>query len=94
MKANTALGLIAAGSALCLNGVHRGQWGWARPVSRLCAVFIIALASATLVEYVLGVDLGIDQILVVEPAGAVGTIHPGRMAPLTVLSFEFLGYRC
>jgi signal transduction histidine kinase len=91
MKANTAVGLIAAGSALCLNGVHHGERDWARQASRLCAVFIMALAGATLVEYVSGGDLGIDQILVVEPAGAVHTVHPGRMAPLTMLTFEFYG---
>ena len=60
-------------------------------MSRLCAVFVIVLASATLIEYLSGVDLGIDQLLVVEPPGAVGTLHPGRMAPLTMLSFEIFG---
>ena len=91
MKANTALGLIAAGCALCLNGVHHGEWWWARQMSRLCAVFVMVLASATLVEYVSGNDLGIDQMLVIEPAGAVGTIHLGRMAPLTMVVLEFYG---
>jgi signal transduction histidine kinase len=91
MKANTALGLIAAGGALGLHGVHRGEWWWARLMSRLCAVFVMVLAGATLVEYVSGGDLGIDEMLVDAPAGAVGTIHPGRMAPLAMVTFELYG---
>ena len=91
MKSNTALGLLAAGSSLCLNNAHLGEQGWARQVSRLCAVFVIVLASGTLIEHLSGFDLGIDQFLVTEPPGAIGTLHPGRMAPQSMLSFEIFG---
>jgi PAS domain S-box-containing protein/putative nucleotidyltransferase with HDIG domain len=36
-------------------------------------------------EYVLGVDLGIDQALFTEASGAVGTSNLGRMAPASTL---------
>jgi signal transduction histidine kinase len=91
MKANTALGFLAAGSALCINSTRLGEQGWARQASRLCAVSVIVLASATLVEQASGGDLHIDQLLVTEPLDAIGTIHPGRMAPLAMLSFEIFG---
>src|SRR5690242_20526056 len=91
MKANTAIGLIAAGSSLCLNISNTGDRTLPRLMSRFCAVFVIVLATATLLEYVLNVDLGIDQMLVAEPRGTVRTAHPGRMAPLTVLDFELCG---
>ncbi len=91
MKANTALGLIAAGGALLLNTVRHGERNLALRVSWLCAVLVMALASATLAEYAFAIDLGIDQILVFAAQEAVGILHPGRMAPLTGLSFEIFG---
>ena len=45
----------------------------------------------TLGEYLLGVDLGIDQLLFREPAGAVGTLAPGRMAPASAINIFLLG---
>ncbi len=91
MKVNAALALIAAGAALLLNALHHGERGPARQAARLCAVFMIAMASATLTEFVFGVDLGIDQLLVVEPASGLGAAHPGRIAPLAIPIFEILG---
>ncbi len=91
MKSNTALGFLAAGSSLCLNSAHLGERRWARQVSCLCALFVIVLAGGTLVEHVSGRDLGIDQLLVTEPPGAISTIHPGRMASLAMVSFVIFG---
>ena len=56
-----------------------------------CASLMAAISGLTLVEYALGVDLGIDQFLFGEPPGAIGTVHPNRMAPNTVLGFVLLG---
>jgi hypothetical protein len=91
MKVNTALGLIAAGGALSLNGVRHGERCWARWMSRMCAAVILAIVTVTMAEYILDADLGIDQALVVEPSNAIGTTHPGRMAPMTVLMFGLFG---
>lgn len=44
----------------------------------------------TLCEYVFGWNPGFDQWLFPEPAGTVGTSHPGRMAPDTALCFVLL----
>jgi phosphoglycerol transferase MdoB-like AlkP superfamily enzyme len=44
----------------------------------------------TLCEYVFGWNPGFDQWLFHEPAGAVGTSNPGRMAPDSALCFALL----
>ncbi len=88
MKANTAAGLIVAGGALAIAASgHRAAFG----IVPSCGLFIVALGVASLAEYVPGRSFGIDQLLVVEPAGAVGTVYPGRMAMLTAVNFALCG---
>ncbi|MBI5923669.1 MAG: EAL domain-containing protein [Betaproteobacteria bacterium] len=92
MKANTALGFCLSGWALYCKGHapalssalrHRsGQAG---------AGAAVLLGLLTLVEYLGGVNLGIDQLLFYEPPGMVGTLAPGRMAPTSALCFVFIG---
>lgn len=79
MKVNTALsGLLLAGAVL----VRR------RCLAVASAAVVLALVSATLVEYVAGIDLRIDQLLVVDPWP--GLNPAGRMAPATAVSFGLL----
>jgi diguanylate cyclase (GGDEF)-like protein/PAS domain S-box-containing protein len=52
------------------------------------AAFVVALSGATLVEYALDVDLGVDNPLGVD-FGAM--THPGRPATHTVAAFMLLG---
>jgi signal transduction histidine kinase len=87
MRQSTALGLIAAGSALVLNGMRHRQRHLAAHMSRLCAVLIVVLVGAILAEAVSGNDLGIDRILVAEPSGIAGGVNQVRMAPLITLIF-------
>ena len=90
MKANTAVGLILMGAALGLLGMapaHR----WARRLSQACAGGAVLLGLLTLGEYLFDWNLHIDQWLFEAPAGAVGTLAPGRMAPSTTLDFILLG---
>jgi signal transduction histidine kinase len=87
MKANTAIGFICGGAALWLLVRHPER-------RRLALVLIagaIAIGTLTTVEYLSGRDLGIDQLLFVEPANAVGTLSPGRMAPTSAFSFLLIG---
>ena len=81
MKTNTALCFILGGLALL------------RPPRSaiVCASCVTAIALLTLAEHVLDSDLGIDQLLFREPPGAIGTVHPNRMAPNTALGFLLLG---
>ena len=90
MKANTAVGLILTGAALGLLALEPAR-PRARRFSQACACGAVLLGLLTLVEYVSGRDLRIDQLLFTEPAGAVNTFSPGRMGPLTTLEFMLLG---
>ncbi|MFL5520545.1 MAG: ATP-binding protein [Gemmatimonadales bacterium] len=76
-------------AALGLLGLAVSLWGFSHRRRRVMAggaLFAAALGGATLVEYALGADLGIDQLLVRTPdsytldAGA-----PGRMVATTAI---------
>ena len=71
-----------------------------RPVPRarkfggqLLAAFAAAVSLLSLIEYGLGWDLGIDQLLFQETAAdAMEGLRPGLMAPITALDFLLLGF--
>jgi hypothetical protein len=85
VKANTALGLLAA--AACLTALIRPSRR-ARHAAMLAGLFVLLDGVAHLCEYVLGVDLGIDQALFHD---APTVIHPGRMAPNTAIALALFG---
>ncbi len=90
MKANTALAFVLAGLSLWLQareGASARRW-W---VARAAALSTALIGSLTLLEYVAGLDLGIDQLLFEEAATALATSSPGRMAPATAFAFLALG---
>ena len=89
MKFNTALGLSLAALAVLGSRSERSR-AW-RVVATMCAVTIMLLGGVTLLEYVAGWTLGLDNFLVSEPAGATGTTHPGRMSPQTATNFVLFG---
>jgi PAS domain S-box-containing protein len=84
MQYNTALGfLLGAAGMLSL------AWETVR-VARLFAVAVMLIGVLTLIEYIFGLDLGIDQLFM-EHYVDVGVSHPGRMAPNTALCFSLTG---
>ena len=85
MKGNTALGLLAAGMALWL---HTLRGVAARPAAGGLAALSIALGAATLLQYLAGLDLGIDQLLFRDTSSG---LYPGRMSPFTAWSLMLLG---
>ena len=84
MKVNTALGVAALGGATMAHG--RGRRG--QVIAVACGFLVLLLGALTLVQYVFGVDLGIDQLLVVDTEAAE---HPGRMGANTAIAFVSLG---
>lgn len=89
MKPNTALGFVLLGQSLF--------WAAGRRSGRVRRTFGLASAAAALVigfltvlEYVSGVDLGIDWLLPVGPPDAA-TAYPGRMALATAINFTLIG---
>lgn len=90
MKVNTALGLIALGSAL-LAGSGRKEGARRRAASRLLGALVAALGLATIAEYGFLLDLGIDELFVSDPAAVSAGLAPGRPGLSTALCFVLLG---
>jgi len=59
-------------------------------LSLLFAFLVWTIASLTLMQYIFGVDIGIDQFLFKEHLNAVQTCALGRMAPMTAFCFLLL----
>ena len=89
MKANTAVGFLLTGAALW--SLQEGRGARVRRAGHACAAVTAAIGAVTLAQYVLGLDLGIDQVLFRDAPGAALTSHPGRMAPNTALGFLTVG---
>jgi two-component system, cell cycle sensor histidine kinase and response regulator CckA len=90
MKVNTALGLVFAGISLWLllpgeSRTRRGQ------IARFLALVVVLIGAATLIEYLSGVNLRIDQLIFGDPLGSNGTSSPGRLAPTTATAFIAIG---
>jgi len=87
MKPNTAACFALAGASLWLHAeAARGGLG---ALAKACAAAVCAVGGLTGAEYVLGVPLGIDELLFrdLPDSGA----HPGRMAPAAAANFVVLG---
>lgn len=95
MKVNTALCFILTGLALRLvneEGVaQEATFTNSRFLARSCAVLACVIASLSLIQYALGQDFGIDELLIKDVPVEPGTLHPGRMAPITALNFLLVG---
>jgi diguanylate cyclase (GGDEF)-like protein len=90
VKPNAALLLTLSGTSLwlLLPGDTRAP---VRHLARFLAMLVTMVGAATRMEYLSGVNLRIDQLLFVEPAGALANPFPGRMSPTSSASFIFLG---
>ncbi|HED15987.1 MAG TPA: PAS domain S-box protein, partial [Gammaproteobacteria bacterium] len=84
MQYNTALAFIFCGTAL-IALVYR----YSRLVL-LCGGLSIGLSLLTLLQYILGLNLGIDQLFM-ESIIVVKTVYPGRMAQITAFSHLIYG---
>ncbi|HEY9599523.1 MAG TPA: ATPase, partial [Cyanophyceae cyanobacterium] len=90
MKANTAIAFWLSGIVLGL--LHRQHVSQPkRRIAQLFAVIVVIIGGLTLSQYLFNWNLGIDQLVFREIPGAIGTYHPGRMAPNTALNFILIG---
>lgn len=84
MQYNTALGFVVSGLSFVMIRQYHA-------VVALCGAFVLFLGLLTLLQYIFGFDLGIDQLMMKHYI-SVATSNPGRMAPNTALCFFFNGY--
>ena len=90
MKSNAAFCFLLLGAALWLFHRERGGVSGKHLVTVLSAVPVV-IGGVTLLEYALGMQTGIDELLFSDLADARQTSHPGRMAPTDALNFLLLG---
>jgi len=86
MKTNTAVCFVLTGATLLIGYLSRPR-AWKRTWSSLLALLVILIAGLTLVEYLTGLSLGLDQLLFQESPLAPDTSSPNRMAPNTACNF-------
>src|SRR5262249_2282373 len=91
MKANTAICSISAGICLLLLLNRKGPSAGRDWVAKGLSWVVIGAGVATLAEYVLGVDLRLDQALFRDIRTSAENGFPGRMSPATALDFILLG---
>jgi len=87
IKANTALAFVLCGAALWLLHLPPAARGWTRRTAQFCAGLVLVLASVTLAEYAFGWDLHLDQLLFRDTTPINLSPYPGRMAPITTVTF-------
>lgn len=94
MKVNSAICLGLLGLALWLQPAESVTTDEARTRRRLtvaCALLATLISGVVLSQYIIGWDLGVDQLIFKEAATATGTSHPGRMALPSAIVIPLLG---
>ena len=94
MKFNTAVCIVLVAIAhinLVFNG-HEKKW---HAISHFSMSLVLAISIATALQYILKIDLGIDELFYPDPKDVL-TGFPGRLAPVTAASFTllWLAYVC
>jgi PAS domain S-box-containing protein len=60
-------------------------------IGQIFAFLAALIGLLTLIEYLGGINLFIDEIIFSEPLGAIQTTNPNRMANTTAIEFLFIG---
>jgi PAS domain S-box-containing protein len=90
MKPNTALAFILAGLSLQLLQRDRTDQGTQR-LAQGSALTVALVGVLTLMEYLWGWNLGVDQLLFADALEGTGAGPAGRMSLTTALSFCMVG---
>ncbi|MES2803538.1 MAG: ATP-binding protein [Bdellovibrionota bacterium] len=92
MKANTALSLLFLGLALYFfdNREKFNHHNLTRWTSQFFASLAFIIGALTLSEYLFGVNIGIDELLFIDPVRPGARFPSGRLAPITAINFMLL----
>lgn len=87
MKFNTALGLLLASIAVSLANSHEKK----SYLLKILALLVLAIGGLTLFEYIAEINLGIDELFVLDHRNQESRLFPGRMAPNAAFCVFLLG---
>lgn len=85
MKFNTATSLLLAVASAALQGHHAARWHL--QLGRGLGCVVLLLAALNLVQWITGLDLGIDEWLVADESPSL----PGRMSLQTTAGYVLVG---
>jgi signal transduction histidine kinase/CheY-like chemotaxis protein/HPt (histidine-containing phosphotransfer) domain-containing protein len=85
MKANTAVALVLAAASLFLLSDRPSHA--TRRSAQLLALLVALIGGITLLEYLIGIDGGIDEVVFRGTGDAVYTPIRGRMSPYSAIAF-------
>ncbi|WP_373539304.1 PAS domain S-box protein [Chamaesiphon sp.] len=88
MKANTAVCFLLAGISLSFQTGKRTRL--ATRIANGCAIAVSTIGLLTLSQYMFGWHLGIDELLVRDPAATIAS-DPGRMGINAAIDFGLVG---
>jgi signal transduction histidine kinase/CheY-like chemotaxis protein len=91
MKVNTALCFVLSGAALLLGYLTRPA-SWKKSGSFVLGLIVALIGAITLLEYVSGLSLGLDECFSRDTPPSMFTTHPGRMSPYTAVAFVLFGF--
>lgn len=80
---NSALAFITLAVALLLSAGRTVGHRLRAPVVAVCCALALIIAAASLFEDIVGLNLGIDQLLFRDVTATIATHHPGRPGPVT-----------
>ncbi|MCD9018878.1 sensor histidine kinase [Parachryseolinea silvisoli] len=89
MKFNIALGFLFSSVVLLLHHFP-GKTKVSIRISRgLCSI-IFLIGFLTIAEYVLGVNIGMDELFVRDDQSTTATYYAGRMSPISAINFMLI----
>src|SRR5258705_13093509 len=90
MKFNVALGFIFS-SIVLLFSYFPGKNKIGYRITVVLSVIISLTGLLTLIEYIFGYNLGIDELFVKDELPTTAIYYAGRMSPLSAINFVLIG---
>lgn len=90
MKVNVAIGFILTSIVLLLHHFFRGGKATSY-ISDGLSIIVFTTGFLTLIEYVFGFNLGIDELFFADELRTTPTYFAGRMSPLSAVNFVLIG---
>ena len=88
MFPNAGISAACGGAAMIIGGMGGVRLAW---IQRALGILVCLIGTLTLSQHLLGIDLGIDRLLIDPSWGQRAAASPGRMGPPASLSFAIIG---